>query len=169
MLLLKGGDACVLVRAGRRRFEVVFPGPEAAAVPASADELASEYTGFILAASPVEISAGSRPEARLIDLRAPGLDGHWLWGTLKRFLPYYRASMLAALLSNVLMLVSGLVMSVVYDKVIPHQAFVTLWTLAVWRGHRADVRPLLTPAAQPFDRPGRPQDRPHRRARQVHR
>ncbi|MEO3692162.1 type I secretion system permease/ATPase [Roseateles paludis] len=135
VLLLKGGDACVLVRAlDEGRFEVVFPGPEAAAVPASADELASEYTGFILAASPVEISAGSRPEARLIDLRGSGLDGHWLWGTLKRFLPYYRASMLAALLSNVLMLVSGLVMSVVYDKVIPHQAFVTLWTLAVGAG-----------------------------------
>jgi hypothetical protein len=33
--------------------------------------------------------------------------------------------MLAALLSNVLMLVSGLVTSVVYDKVIPHQAFFT--------------------------------------------
>jgi len=31
----------------------------------------------------------------------------------------------------VLMLVSGLVTSVIYDKVIPHQAMVTLWTLAV--------------------------------------
>ena len=42
--------------------------------------------------------------------------------------------MLAALLSNVLMLVSGLVTSVIYDKVIPHQAFVTLWTLASGAG-----------------------------------
>ena len=42
-------------RAGRRALRGRLPGPEAAAVPASADELASEYTGFILAASPVEI------------------------------------------------------------------------------------------------------------------
>ena len=33
-------------------------------------------------------------------------------------------------MSNVLMLVIGLVTSVVFDKVIPHQAFVTLWALA---------------------------------------
>ena len=57
--------------------------------------------------------------------------------------------MLAALLSNVLMLVSGLVMSVVYDKVIPHQAFVTLWTLAVGAGI-ALMFDLFTPAAQPI-------------------
>jgi ATP-binding cassette, subfamily C, bacterial LapB len=55
---------------------------------------------------------------------------HWLWGTLRKFLPYYRSALLAALLSNVLMLVTGLVTSVVFDKVIPHQAFVTLWALA---------------------------------------
>ena len=29
------------------------------------------------------------------------------------------------------MLVTGLVTSVIYDKVIPHQGFVTLWALAV--------------------------------------
>ncbi|MGS0754787.1 peptidase domain-containing ABC transporter [Roseateles sp. GG27B] len=50
---------------------------------------------------------------------------------MKRFTPYYRAAMLAALLSNVLMLASGMVTSVIYDKVLPHQAFVTLWTLAI--------------------------------------
>jgi ATP-binding cassette subfamily C protein LapB len=38
--------------------------------------------------------------------------------------------MIAALLSNVLMLATGLTTSVIYDKVIPHQAFVTLWALA---------------------------------------
>ena len=49
-------------------------------------------------------------------------------------MPYYRSALLAALLSNVLMLVTGLVTSAVFDKVIPHQAWVTLWTLAAAGG-----------------------------------
>jgi ATP-binding cassette, subfamily C, bacterial LapB len=143
VLLLGGGDACVLVRrlddpttvaAGACRYEVVFPGPEAAAVPATTAELEPEYSGFMLAVSPLETAQGPRAESPLLKMGEQGLASHWLWGTLKRFTPYYRASMIAALLSNVLMLVSGLVTSVIYDKVIPHQAMVTLWTLAVGAG-----------------------------------
>ena len=137
VLLLKGGDACVLVRrleAGmgegeeqRPRYEVVFPGADASLCAAAAEELESEFSGFVLLATLQETpSAQSRAEPLL---RAEG--SHWLWGTLKRFIPYYRAAMVAALLSNVLMLVSGLVTMVIYDKVIPNQSFVTLWTLAV--------------------------------------
>ncbi|MDH0867889.1 type I secretion system permease/ATPase [Mitsuaria sp. GD03876] len=136
VLLLNGGDACVLVRrldddASGVRYEVVFPGPEAASCVAPAAELDQEYSGFILAVTPQEVSqakplSGAKDEVPLLQA-----DSHWLFGTLKRFVPYYRSAMLAALLSNVLMMVSGLVTSVIYDKVIPHQAFVTLWTLAV--------------------------------------
>jgi ATP-binding cassette subfamily C protein LapB len=137
ILLLKNGDACVLVKrldsppGGSPVCEVVMPGPEFHVCHASEDELSVEYLGYTLVATP-------RPES------APGTIGHeqtlldpsshWLWGTLRRFVPYYRSAMLASLLSNVLMLVSGLVTSVVYDKVIPHQAFVTLWALAIGAG-----------------------------------
>jgi hypothetical protein len=38
---------------------------------------------------------------------------------VRRFIPYYRSALLAALLSNSLMLVTGMVTSVIYDKVIP--------------------------------------------------
>ncbi|HEX7639474.1 MAG TPA: type I secretion system permease/ATPase, partial [Burkholderiaceae bacterium] len=133
VLLLKNGDACVLVkrfeaeRGVSPMCEVVMPGLEFHTCRASETELASEYLGFALVATPI-------PEVRPDGHREPALldpDGHWLWGTLRRFFPYYRSAMLASLLSNVLMLVSGLVTSVVYDKVIPHQAFVTLWSLAV--------------------------------------
>ncbi|QPF73759.1 type I secretion system permease/ATPase [Roseateles sp. DAIF2] len=135
VLLLNGGDACVLVRrlgaeegqGGRPRYEVVFPGAEANVCVAAAEELEAEFSGFVLLATLQETaSAQSRADPLL---RAEG--SHWLWGTLKRFIPYYRAAMVAALLSNVLMLVSGLVTMVIYDKVIPNQSFVTLWTLAI--------------------------------------
>ncbi|MBO9685076.1 type I secretion system permease/ATPase [Roseateles chitosanitabidus] len=140
VLLLNGGDACVLVRrleddpaAGGVRYEVVFPGPEAASCVAPAAELDQEYSGFILAVTPQEVSQ-ARPISGKGEQPLLQPDSHWLFGTLRRFIPYYRSAMLAALLSNVLMMVSGLVTSVIYDKVIPHQAFVTLWTLAVGAG-----------------------------------
>jgi ATP-binding cassette, subfamily C, bacterial LapB len=132
ILLLKNGDACVLVKRLEAApgvspmCELVMPGPEFHVCRATESELELEYLGFALVATPRPVQAGSsKAEEPLLDL-----SGHWLWGTLRRFVPYYRSAMLAALLSNVLMLVSGLVTSVVYDKVIPHQAFVTLWALA---------------------------------------
>lgn len=135
VLLLDGNDACVLVRRlepgedGKPRFEVVFPGADGNACTASAAELEAEFSGFVLLATLPETSQAERNGRGEPLLREPG--SHWLWGTLRRFIPYYRAAMVAALLSNVLMLVSGLVTMVIYDKVIPNQSFVTLWTLAV--------------------------------------
>ena len=134
ILLLNNGDACVLVRrldaapGVSPTCEIVMPGPEFHVCRASEAELQSEYLGVALVATPVPESPPGTVghEQALLD---PG--SHWLWGTLRRFIPYYRSAMLASLLSNVLMLVSGLVTSVVYDKVIPHEAFVTLWTLAI--------------------------------------
>jgi ATP-binding cassette subfamily C protein LapB len=133
ILLLKNGDACVLVKrfeaapGASPMCELVMPGPEFHVCRASESELEIEYLGFAMVATPqpAQAAGSSKGEEPLLDM-----SGHWLWGTLRRFIPYYRSAMLAALLSNVLMLVSGLVTSVVYDKVIPHQAFVTLWALA---------------------------------------
>ena len=133
VLLLKNGDACILVRrlegaegSAPDRYEVVMPGEQYVVVEAHESELQAEYTGFAFVATPLVTA----PSSAFGDgaLRDPG--SHWLWGTLRRFVPYYRSALLAALISNVLMLVIGLVTSVVFDKVIPHQAFVTLWALA---------------------------------------
>lgn len=136
VLLLKEGDACILVRRhdfamGQGiRYDVVMPGRESHAITATEDELSAEYTGFALVATPkVQKQSTPSPDD---GLREAG--SHWLWGTLKRFWPYYRSSMLAAMLSNVLMLVTGLATSVIFDKVIPHQALVTLWALVAGAG-----------------------------------
>lgn len=131
VLLLKEGDACIVVARDTldpRRYEIVMPGPEHQPCSASEDELQAEYTGFALVATPRPAAPSAVPggeDPRLIDP-----SRHWLWGTLRRFIPYYRGALLAAFLSNVLMLVTGLSISVVFDKVIPHQAFVTLGALA---------------------------------------
>ncbi|MCM0609248.1 MAG: type I secretion system permease/ATPase [Ideonella sp. WA131b] len=135
VLLLKEGDACIVVARHPQtpgegsRYDIVMPGREHHACQATEAELAAEYTGVALVATPrPQVHAGTTEgDARLLADPAQ----HWLWGTIRRFVPYYRSALLAALLSNVLMLVTGLVTSVIFDKVIPHQAFVTLWALAI--------------------------------------
>jgi len=130
--LLQNGDACLVTRRvevpGREtHYEIVLPVARGATCVVSESELNEEYLGHVLVVSP------QLPDAEPDDpLLHPG--GHWLWGTLRRFMPYYRSALAAALVSNVMMLVTGLVTSVVFDKVIPHQAFITLWTLAIGAG-----------------------------------
>jgi ATP-binding cassette subfamily C protein LapB len=128
--LLRDGDACIIAKRletphlGEASYEIVLPAANDASCTVTQSELNEEYLGHLLAAAPLlPNTPGSDPE-----LLHHG--GHWLWGTLRRFMPYYRSALMAALVSNVMMLVTGMVTSVVFDKVIPHQAFVTLWTLA---------------------------------------
>jgi ATP-binding cassette subfamily C protein LapB len=133
ILILKDGDACVVAarHADGRTYDVVMPGEVDQPCTATEADLAGAYTGQALVATPrVSVNAAAKEDEAL--LADP--SEHWFWGTLRRFTPYYRSALLAAMLSNVLMLVTGLVTSVIYDKVIPHQAFVTLWWLAVGAG-----------------------------------
>ncbi len=143
VLLLKEGDACIVV--ARRHdggapgglYDIVMPGREPVACTATEAELEAEYTGVALVGTPLALGdtapGGANRHGQQAELmRHPG--SHWLWGTMRRFVPYYRGALIAALLSNLLMLVTGLATSVIYDKVIPHQAYVTLWTLAAASG-----------------------------------
>jgi len=140
VLLLKSGDAAVLLArrqqaSGPALCTVLMPGPDAQELAATESELAAEYSGIGLVATPKPLAATRTAFASADSadaLRDP--NSHWLWGTVRRFTPYYRSALLAALLSNTLMLVTGTITSVIYDKVIPHQAFVTLWALAAAGG-----------------------------------
>ena len=147
VLLLKTGDAVILLArraqaGGPPVCTVLMPGEPDAGNPdgmqeitATEPELAAEYAGVALVATPRAAPAarsGGNGAGSMPALRDPG--SHWLWGTVRRFIPYYRSALLAALLSNALMLVTGLVTSVIYDKVIPHKAFVTLWAMAAAGG-----------------------------------
>ena len=131
VLLLREADCCIVVaRRADGRYDIVMPGREHSACTATEAELEAEYTGVALVSTPQPQASHGHGEPSFA--RDPG--SHWLWGTMRRFIPYYRAALLAAMLSNVLMLVGGLSTSVIYDKVIPHQAYVTLWALAIAGG-----------------------------------
>ncbi len=139
VLLLEDGDACILTRrlddtdSDQTFYDIVLPADSSTLVPVTrvmgAGELEPRYSGWCIAASPEPRAIGSAGREADRQL-AHEFERHWLWGTIYRFMPYYRSTMLAALLSNVLMLVTGLITAVVFDKVIPHQAFTTLWALA---------------------------------------
>jgi ATP-binding cassette subfamily C protein LapB len=134
VLLLKGGDAAIVLRRhadDATRYDVVMPGREHHACTATEAELAAEYSGVTLVATPrAQASLAAVPD----DSPLQDPSRHWLWGTLRRFIPYYRSALVAALLSNVLMLVTSLSTMIIFDKVIPHQAHVTLWALATASG-----------------------------------
>ncbi|WP_157269903.1 type I secretion system permease/ATPase [Azohydromonas aeria] len=125
VLMLHERGACIVQRRlDDGRYEVTDPLTGATTTQDEA-ALAARHSGFALLATPQTTGTGTGT-----GITARGDAPHWLWGTLRRFLPYYRSALLAALLSNVLTLAIGLVSAVTFDKVIPTQAFVTMWALA---------------------------------------
>ena len=129
VLLRREGGALVLVaREGQgsdASYEVVLPEAEGGAVVVPADLLEEHYAGHALLA---------KPRPRLDDRAGESLTapkGHWLASTLWRYRRYYFSAALAALLVNVLTLASTFFTMNVYDRVIPHEAYTTLWSLAI--------------------------------------
>lgn len=136
VLLLKDGSAVVLTArdSASGHCALVLPGRLHLPRTVTEAELRADYAGLALVATP-EAARATRTDVGQDDAAATADPArHWLWGNVRRFLPYYRSALLAALLSNVLMLVTGIITSVVYDKVIPNQALVTMWALAAAGG-----------------------------------
>ncbi len=104
---------------------VVMPEAGSQVVAIGVSQLKANYTGFAMLVKPVgkvDVRAGA-PE--------PKEDGHWLLSTLWRYRRYYWSAALGALLINVLALAGTFFTMNVYDRVVPNQAFVTLWSLAI--------------------------------------
>ena len=80
-----------------------------------------------------EILVVKLPNTRHEQTLAPmhGAAFQWFWGTLWRFRHFYAESMVATVLANVLTLASVFFTMNVYDRVVPTQAYASLWTLAI--------------------------------------
>lgn len=127
IILLKGGDAAVLVQRTRGRAQVLLPeGGEA--VERSIRDLEAEYAGLTLY---VRGTFRFDPRAQEIALGDPK---GWFWGTLARFWPIYGHVLIASLVINTFALASPLFIMNVYDRVVPNKAFETLWALALGVG-----------------------------------
>jgi ATP-binding cassette subfamily C protein LapB len=127
VLLLHERQACLLMswNAARDKAWVVMPELGEAALEISRAELAARYSGMAILA---------RPRFRF-DRRAPEVgelkSRHWFWGAMAANLPVYRDVLIAAGLINIFALALPLFTMNVYDRVVPNQAFETLWLLAL--------------------------------------
>lgn len=126
ILLLKQGQACVLCSRGEDgSFELLSPATGYQVQRVDAADLASRYAGHSLLMKPPQ-----RQDRRAGEGHPPAA-GHWFWGTLWRFRRYYLETAMGAILVNILTLAGSLFTMNVYDRVVPNQAYSTLWVLAV--------------------------------------
>ena len=106
-------------------YQVILPEISTEPVEIPQSEMDELYGGFAILAKPVakiDTRAGEETERSA---------GHWLLSTLWRYRRYYRSAAIGAVLINVLALASIFFTMNVYDRVVPNQAFVTLWSLAI--------------------------------------
>ena len=129
VILLQGDTACILFRINATANEAVIADPEGQYHTVSLSELAEEVAGYIISVKP-------HPASGLLDKKteADDLNGNgnkWFWAAFKPYAHIYRDVLLASLLINLFALTSPLFVMNVYDRVVPNQAFETLWMLAV--------------------------------------
>ncbi|ARV75344.1 type I secretion system permease/ATPase [Vibrio campbellii] len=126
ILLLKGGDSCVLNSIDVEKQEAEITNLESGMVPISIplEDLLEQYTGryFLV-----------KKQFRY-DERSPEVlktkEGHWFWSTLWQSKRIYRDVLIASLLINIFAIAAPMFTRLVYDKVVPNLAFETLWVLA---------------------------------------
>lgn len=107
------------------RFQLILPDVGEEPVELNYTQLQEIYAGFAILVKPAAV-VDERVHATL-----PEAKRHWLFSTLWTYRRYYRSAAIAAVLINVLALASIFFTMNVYDRVVPNQAFVTLWSLAI--------------------------------------
>jgi len=127
VVLLQDERACVVLgfNAQRDQVQVIYPELNESTVTVPLATLEADYIGTTIYARPTQ-----RYDARTPQVRA-GRQGHWFWGVIAESTPLYRDVLLAALLANTFALGMPLFIMNVYDRVVPNQAFETLWVLAL--------------------------------------
>ncbi|WP_431223583.1 type I secretion system permease/ATPase [Serratia sp. L9] len=125
------GTYCIITsRKGRRgnyQYQVVVP-ESGGTLSLTEAQVTENYNGYAMVANP-KPQLDKRSDDEI--LPQANNEGHWLFSTLWRYRHYFYSAALAALLANVLTLATTFFTMNVYDRVIPTQAYVTLWSLAI--------------------------------------
>jgi ATP-binding cassette subfamily C protein LapB len=124
VLILKDGGACVLVGFEGDAVRVVHPDAPESEQAMPREALAARYGGqAALVGRALRFEAGTASE-RIARTH------HWFWGTLRQQWTLYAEVVLAAGLINVFAVLTPLFFMNVYDRVVPHKVYETLWVLA---------------------------------------
>jgi ATP-binding cassette subfamily C protein LapB len=130
VLLMEDDQACLLMgwSPDNELAKVIYPDLSEVEIEIPAMELYDRYSGIAIL---------TRPRFKF-DARAPAIkhekSGHWFWGALKENVPLYRDVLLAAFLINLFALALPLFTMNVYNRVVPNNAFETLWVMAIGVG-----------------------------------
>ncbi len=127
ILLLKDNNSCILlgINKDRTQARVVFSEAGQGATEIGLEQLVSLYTGYCIFVRPRFRFDTRAPEIRKV------IHRHWFWGALWNNAPLYKDVLLAAFLINLIAIVIPLFILNVYDRVVPNNAFETLWALSL--------------------------------------
>ncbi|WP_428944981.1 type I secretion system permease/ATPase [Pantoea sp. FN060301] len=116
---------CVLTQCSEKKCAIIDPALGGQPVEVDLARLAQHYSGELLLLRPK-----SYLDHRADDIIHVG-EGHWFWHTLWGFKRYiYEAAALSVVI-NLLVLAMSIFTMTVYNRVLPNQTYVTLWTMAI--------------------------------------
>lgn len=126
VLLLKNGNACVATARNEANvWTIIQPDSDGGETQISNAELLNYYDGVTIFSRPT-FKFDTRAEDNVIPK-----SQHWFWGVFKQSMPLYSEVLLASLLINIFALVTPIFTMNVYDRVVPNDAFDTLWVLGI--------------------------------------
>ncbi|MDB2384682.1 type I secretion system permease/ATPase [Endozoicomonas sp.] len=127
VLLLKKRRACILISINHdeKSARIITPDTDDGEKSISLDELSEYYNDYAIYVR--EKHRYDERSVKSLNVRSR----HWFWGTILGSWRIYRDVLLASLLINMFVLASPLFTMNVYDRVVPNQAFDTLWVLAI--------------------------------------
>jgi len=127
VLLLKDGQACILLKylERRKKVQIILPSTGKGVLELSVKDLKANYSGYALFARPIYTFDARTEDSVMARPR------NWFWGTLLKSWSIYSEVIVASLLINLFALASPLFVMNVYDRVVPNHAIETLWVLAI--------------------------------------
>ncbi|WP_322407036.1 type I secretion system permease/ATPase [Idiomarina sp. PL1-037] len=124
ILLLKDSKACVLTSVNDDTAVIVEPELEHGETTLKLDDLEQQYSGTLFYVRP-EFNMDKRADDTI-----KRKNGHWFWSAIKENRGTYRSVILASLLINSFALAMPVFVMNVYDRVVPNEAFSSLFALA---------------------------------------
>jgi len=130
ILVLKNQRACILESMDKEKDEahIIIPDGGDSVHTVSYSDLKANYIGYAF-----YLKKSYDYETKK-DKTVESGNKHWFWGTLKLSFSIYKDVIIASLLVNVFMIFGPLFTMNVYDRVVPNDAFDTLWVLATGIG-----------------------------------
>lgn len=127
VLLLDNEQVCILIEnnVAENKVTIIEPETGKGKRELGLDELDRHYLGYAIFVRP-EYHFDEQANEVVHDH-----SQHWFWGTLTRSWRIYRDVLVASFLVNMFALATPLFIMNVYDRVVPNNAFETLWVLAI--------------------------------------